>query len=291
MKKTKPCCQRWRALVAVVSLPLFAAAGEAQGAPSDGHRPLYATSSSVDWKARVLRVNIALDLAAAGLRLPEGRLSAARMVEHDLPGLAKDAVFALQADSHRTVEDAVADGSLDSGALVAIAGMVKLESSSMSKDMRSFLATYTLGLDQVASLFLSGSPPTPMRAPLESRPTRVYTGIVIYAKGSLPVHGEAVEDQARPCLFPKVFDSEMSLVLDKSFVEPGALASGVLGYDSAIGVDAGARVGTDPMRVMAIGLFGDKRTDFIISRDDALRILSSAANRELLRLGKVVVVF
>ncbi len=266
---------RRRALVAALALPLLAAA--------DAPRPLYETSSRVDWEARVLRVDVALDLAAAGLRLPDGRLSAERMVEHDLPALAKDAVFALQADSHRTVEAAVADGSLESGALVALAGMVRLESSSFSKDMRKFQATYSLDLDEVASLFLSGAQPTPIRAPLEARPTRNYTGIVIYAKGTLPVHGEAVEDQARPCLFPRVYDSEMSLVLDRSLVDPHALAEGVLGYASAIGVEAGARVGSDPMRVMAIGLFGDERCDFIISREDALRILSSAANRDLLR--------
>lgn len=271
-----------RALVAALALPFLAAA--------DAPRPLYETSSRVDWEARVLRVDVALDLAAAGLRLPDGRLSAERMVEHDLPALAKDAVFALQADSHRTVEAAVADGSLESGALVALAGMVRLESSSFSKDMRKFKATYSLDLDEVASLFLSGAQPTPIRAPLEERPTRDYTGIVIYAKGTLPVHGEAVEDQARPCLFPRVYDSEMGLVLDRSLVDPHALAGGVLGYASAIGVEAGARVGSDPMRVMAIGLFGDERCDFIISREDALRILSSAANRDLLRRGKVVVV-
>ena len=121
------------ALAAALALPLLAAAlpcaaatGDASSPAADAPRPLYETSSRVDWEARVLRVDVALDLAAAGLRLPDGRLSAERMVEHDLPALAKDAVFALQADSHRTVEDAVADGSLDSGAFVALAGMARL---------------------------------------------------------------------------------------------------------------------------------------------------------------------
>ena len=254
---------------------------------------MYATRSSVDWKTRVLRVEVSLDLVAAGLRLPEGRLAAERMIEHDLPALAKDAVFSLQADSHRRVEDAVADGTIDTEALVALAGLARLETSSFSKDMRRFASTYTLRLDEVASLFLSGAAPSPIREPLDTRPTRDYTGIVIYAKGSLPVHGEEVEGEARPCLFPRVYDSEMELVLDRSLVLPEVLSGatggadgGVLGYASAVGVEAGERVGSDPMRVMAIGLFGDRRTDYIISREDALRILSSAANRELLRRGK-----
>jgi hypothetical protein len=114
---------------------------------------------------------------------------------------------------------------------------------------------------------------------------------VIYAKGSLPVHGESVEDVARPCLFPRVYDSQMGLVLDRSVELPETLANGgVLGYASAIGVEAGERVGSDPMRVMALELFGNRRTDYIISRQDALRILSSPVDRELLRQGRVVVV-
>jgi hypothetical protein len=261
--------------------------------PGAAEQPVYTTRTSVDWSERVLRIDVSLDLSAAGLRLPEGRLDAERMIERDIAALAKDAVFSLQADSYRTVEDAVSDGTIDPEALVALAGLVHAESSAFSKDMRRFLASYSLGLDAVASLFLSGAGSSPIRAPLETAPTRDYTGIVIYAKGSLPVHGEAVEDRAEPCLFPRVYDSEMNLVVDRRFVAPEELSAaggGVLGYASAIGAEAGRRIGTDPMRVMAIGLFGDRRTDYIISREDALRILSSAGNRELLRQGKVLVV-
>jgi hypothetical protein len=272
------------------ALLALAAASPCAALPVDASP--YTTHASVDWKARILSIDVELDLATAGLRLPEGRLMAERMMERDLPALAKNAVFALQADSYRTIEDSVADGSFDSEALVALADLARVERSSYSKDMRKFLSTFTLSLDKVAALFLSGATPSPIRAPLETTPTRAYTGIVIYAKGSLPVHGESVEDVARPCLFPRVYDSQMGLVLDRSVELPETLANGgVLGYASAIGVEAGERVGSDPMRVMALELFGNRRTDYIISRQDALRILSSPGNRELLRQGKVVVVF
>jgi hypothetical protein len=289
--KEKPTLPRRLARGALAgALFLLAAASPCAALPGDASP--YTTRSSVDWKARILSIDVELDLAAAALRLPEGRLMAERMMERDLPALAKNAVFALQADSYRTIEDSVADGSFDSEALVALADLAHAERSSFSKDMRKFLATFTLSLDKVASLFLSGASPSPIRAPLEARPTRAYTGIVVYAKGSLPVHGESVEDKAQPCLFPRIYDSQMNLVLDRSVELPEILASGgVLGYASAIGVEAGERVGSDPMRVMALELFGDRRTDYIISREDALRILSSPGNRELLRQGKVVVVF
>jgi hypothetical protein len=278
------------AMLSAAAVPPCAAQSAAQAAQPGAE--MYVKRSSVDWKTRVLSMDVELDLAAAGLRLPEARLQAERMVERDLPGLAKDAVLALQADSYRSVGDAVADGSFDSESLVALAGLAKRQFSSFSRDMRKFLASYSLDIDAVASLFLSGASPSPIRSPLDARPARAYSGIIIYAKGELPVHGEDVDDRAEPCLFPRVYDSGMNLILDKSLVLPDSLAKGgVLGYASGIGVEAGERVGSDPLRVMAIELFGDKRTDFIISREDALRILSSPGNRELLRRGRVVVVY
>jgi hypothetical protein len=287
-------------LVQTFVLPSGAAA---EGSPGESlpdsspppPRSVYAVASRVDWKARVLFIDIELDLRAAGLKMPEGRLEAQRRLEHDFPGLAKDAVFALQADSRRSVEDAVADGSLEAEQLVALADLARIERSSFSKDMRKFLATYGLGLGAIASPFLSGARPTPIRPPLEETPSRDYTGIVIYAKGTLPVHGEGVDGAAAPCLFPRVYDEGMRLILDRSVVVPEVLAmdgpsGGVLGYASALGIEAGERVGGDPMRVMAKELFGDERCDYVISREDALAILSREGNRELLRQGKVVVV-
>jgi hypothetical protein len=282
---------------------LFAPGAAAEVSPTEGEpgsgaaeaRQLYAVRSKVDWKARVLSIDVELDMSAAGLKMPEGRLEAQRMVEHDFPGLAKDAVFALQADSHRTIETAVADGTLDADRLVGLSSLARLERSSFSKDMRRFLATYGLDLNAIASLFLSGAQSAPIRPSLEAEPTRDYSGILIYAKGDLPVHGEGVEGRAQPCLFPRIYDGEMKLVLDRSVVVPEVLAKegrsgGVLGYASALGIEAGERVGGDPMRVKATELFGDARCDYVISREDALRILSSPGNRELLRQGKVVVV-
>jgi hypothetical protein len=290
--------QRRAATALALLLALLAAGGARAEGPADAApatRPASATRARVDWKARVLLVDVELDMAAAGLRMPEGRLDAQRLIERDIAGLAKDAVFALQVDSHRTIEAAVADGTFEPERLVALAGLARAETSSFSKDLRKFRATYSLSLDSVASLFLSGAEPAPLRASLEERPTRDYSGIVVYAKGRLPVHGEGVEGVAAPCLFPRIYDGEMRLVLDRSLVLPEVLArsgpsGGVLGYASALGVEAGERVGGDPMRVMAVELFGDDRCDFVISRDDALRILSSPGNRELLRQGKVVVI-
>jgi hypothetical protein len=284
------------ALALALALPAGRCAAEAPESPSTPTaRAAYTTRARVDWRTRALELDVELNLAAAGLKMPQGRLEAERRLERDAGGLVKDAAFGLRVDSHRTIGDAVEDGSLEEERLVELLDLIRVESSSFSKDMRVFRSTYVLGLDALASLFTSGPRASPIRAPLDERPEPGHSGIVIYAKGSLPVHGEGVEGKATPCLFPRIYDSDMNLILDMNVVEPAVLTQegplgGVLGYASALGVEAGARVGGDPLRVMAAELFGDGRTDYVVSREDARRILSGAANRELLRQGKVVVV-
>ena len=149
MRKTSP--GRGGALAFALALALL---GPQLWAQERAEAELYTMRSSIDWKGRLLSLDVELKLAAAGLRLPEGRLTAERMIERDLPGLAKDAVLSIQADSFRTIADAVADGSFDSESLVALAGLARFEHSSFSKDLRSFLATYSLRIDAIAALFL-----------------------------------------------------------------------------------------------------------------------------------------
>jgi len=290
----------WTAAALILALAAGLSAEEAAPGPGSvdagsSAMPGYAVRAKADWKARVLRIDVELDLMAAGLRMPEARLEAQRMVEHDFPGLAKDAVFKLQLDSYRTVEDAVEDGSVEAEGFLDLASRARLEASSLSKDMKKYRASYSLGLEAASAPFLSGARPSAIRPPLAPRPSRVYSGVIVYAKGSLPVHGENVEGKAAPALFPRIYDEGMRLVLDRALVAPEVLAAagpdgGVLGYASALGIEAGERVGGDPMRIMAKELFGDSRCDYVISREDAQRILSAPENRELLRQGKVVVV-
>jgi hypothetical protein len=251
----------------------------------------YSVESSVDWKARILKVRVTLDLGAAGLRLPAGRLEAERMTLRDLPALSKDALFAVRVDSMRDVRRTITEGTLPAEMILSLPKEARLASSSLTKDLRGYRADYELSLDTVAGLYTSGSHPAPMAAPIDAVPTRDYSGIIIYAKGELPVHGEGLRARAVPCLFPRIYDQNMRLVFDKTMTSPEALASGgMLAYTEDIGIESWSRVGGDPLRVMALEVFGEGRTDFVISREDAQKILSSAANRELLRLGKIVVV-
>jgi hypothetical protein len=157
--------------------------------------------------------------------------------------------------------------------------------------MARFGAVYDLPIVAVSSLYVKNRAAGSLRAPLEWSPSRSYTGIVIYAEGELPVHGERLAARLRPCLFPRVFDEGMELLAGRTLVDPEALRSGgVLGYARALDGPAAARVGDSPLRITARAVFGSGRTDLVVSREDALRILSRPENRELVRLGRILVI-
>ena len=84
----------------------------------------------------------------------------------------------------------------------------------------------------------------------------------------------------------------MTLLLERAKEDQGTFrTAGVVAYSSKLDSEAvKARVGDSPLSVLAVGVYGRNRTDPLIDEDDALRILSSEENRDLLRLGKVAFV-
>jgi hypothetical protein len=84
----------------------------------------------------------------------------------------------------------------------------------------------------------------------------------------------------------------MNPILSRNHVDPAALrAGGVAAF--AKGLDdpiIDLRTGDDPLRIIAYQIFGTLRTDTIITKTDALKILGDPANRELIRTGRIVFV-
>ena len=157
------------------------------------------------------------------------------------------------------------------------------------------MARYTLpffGAEGISSpLFPSRE--TPIRRSLGYVATRKFSGLLIHAKGRLPEAGSSRMTAARPALFPRIWDEQMNLVLDKGMCSPEALARwGMVGYALDPDEDAAVlRVGNFPLRLAARGVFGDKPADIVISTDGARKLLTLAENIALLREGRIVIVY
>lgn len=266
--------------------------GSAGPADPSGDLPsFYRVKAETSWSRRRLTFTISLDMKAAGFRLPAGRLEAERNIERDLPALMEKAIFGLRVDSYRDVTASLEDGTVDEGGLLGLAGSARLVDEAFSRDFRSFTAVYELPLESAMELYIRHSTVMALDAPLEYRATRPYTGIVIFAKGKLPIHGEGVEDGLSPCLFPRIYDENMNLLVDRNRVDPAALRKwGELGYADSLGSDAEARIGSAPLKIVAQAYFGTNRSDILISRDDALKILALPENRALVSAGRILVI-
>jgi hypothetical protein len=132
-----------------------------------------------------------------------------------------------------------------------------------------------------------------MRRPLGFAASRAFTGLVIHAQGPLPAVGTGTTAVLRPALFPRIWDENMDLVLEKSQVRVAALKGhGMVGYldrlDEAAILE---RAGPDPLRVTARAVFGRLPVDVVIPVEAAKQLLSVAENVEALRQGRICIVY
>ena len=123
--------------------------------------------------------------------------------------------------------------------------------------------------------------------------TTRYSGIVIYAKGEFPVHGEPGRFASlAPALLPRIYGESMSLLYESGMVEPStALSFGIVDYSESTRLtEHRSRIGDVPFVTMAREVFGVNRTDLVITDAAVARILGSDENRRLLAEGRVVII-
>ena len=113
-------------------------------------------------------------------------------------------------------------------------------------------------------------------------PGRVYTGLIIDARGS----------GAQPAMSPKIYDEEGnelygSAYVDQEFLQKFGMAGYVRDLDQALAND---RVQGTPAVLKALSSSGANQTDLILSKSDAdqLRILADHLN--FLREARVVII-
>ena len=113
-------------------------------------------------------------------------------------------------------------------------------------------------------------------------PGRVYTGLVIDARGS----------GAQPAMSPKIYDEEGnelygSAYVDQEFVQKHGMAGYVRDLDQALAND---RVQGTPAVLKALSSSGANQTDLILSKSDADQLRTLADHLNFLREARVVIV-
>ncbi len=249
--------------------------------------------STINWKEGTMTMDVVVDLSSEDAFYPSVRQESEYTVKKYLPQLFLDGAFGIKVDSYETIgtlmlEDPELVQSLEN---IAKSGIVLY--SRFSKDMTTFLIRYQFRLfPEIVSLFIIHTTPYAPPRLLDYEPTTEFSGIVIYAMGAYPVHGEETATLLNPCFFPTLFDPEMNIVVEKGMVNPSYLKKwGLAAYTSEIDEKPFVeRIGFTPFRTMATALFGRNRTDIILPSDAARKILYSDANRKLLTEGRILII-
>jgi len=254
---------------------------------------------SLDWQKMTFDVTVTLNLQKAGIRLPAGRALAEALLEDEFSYCIESSILEVQADSSSTLGDLVNRGELET---TSFDKNVRIHPPALSPDLSAISGRAAVNLTGIGAELVRHSRARIIQPPLIPTPVRDYTGIIIIADEELPVHGRSSSALVVPCLFPKIWDNEMNLLYSRDAVDPQLLRtetafvryvsreSIMRAVPSAMDDALVAKVGENPLRIMARGVFGAVPTDPIIDREDALLILSSEKNRRLLLEGKIAIV-
>jgi hypothetical protein len=252
----------------------------------------------VEWDTLQIKATVSLDLASAGVRLPSGRSQGEALLSGGYLRLIRPGILELQVDSSSTVADLINRGEFSLIEAESFALAARSMPPALSHDMLKMSALYTVSLSGVSSALLRHIRPSAVARTLNPVSTARYTGIIIIASESLPVYGMRNSALPVPCLFPKIWDSEMNLIYERNMLQTGISAMvrysppGSIFQNNPSGLSPELQdvVGDRPLRIYARGVFGIKPTDLIIDRSDALLIISSDENRRLLTEGKVAII-
>jgi hypothetical protein len=258
-------------------------------------------SGMIEWEKMEMNASVALDLASAGIKLPTGRSQAEDIINIKYIDLMQPYILDIPVDSSTTIEDLINRGELTLNFPSFIAASAREIPPVLSGDLTRLSASYTIDLTAISTRIIRHSRAAELPRPFIPVPAADYTGIIIIANEALPVRGRNIAALAEPCIFPKIWDTDMNLLYERNVLDPAYLEKATLvryvsetsifrPTPSGLSPELTELVGSNPLRIIARGIFGIRPTDLIIDRDDALIILSSAVNRQLLREGKVAVV-
>lgn len=249
------------------------------------------SQSNVDWTKKTFSSTIELDVEKSNIQIPSGRSAGEQIINLRIPVLLKDPVLSLAVDSSKHLGDEVLYESVPLEEITNLMEDSKKTSPHYSQTSTNLIVQHEINMNELSSMLVKHKKEYSPKQNIQKISSRPYTGIIIDARGTLPVQGEFVSAKGKPCFFPRIWNDSMDLVYEKNMEIPEATREyGVVAYhfstDEHLYAD---RIGNDPLRITAKKIFGINRTDPVISSKDALRILSVPENRELLRQGRIVI--
>ena len=198
-------------------------------------------------------------------------------------------------DSFYSVGESIKENTEAALSLSKAAQAKKKTYTHLSRDLKEVLVRYDFpffGESGIILPLLTHTNSFPIERYLGYVPTRDFKGLVIYARDSYPSYGKEGEEKVKPALFFRIFDEELNLVLEREMCDPLSLKKwGMAAYSYSLDETPFLpRVGANPLRTMARGVFGKNGTDIIIPNKTARQLLAEESNHRLLREGRILII-
>lgn len=247
--------------------------------------------SEIDWTTKIFTSNITMNTVKAGVKMPSGKKTASMQLKTKTPELIQRPLLTLFVNNHECLGDEVIKNNITLDHITEIIEEGKTTPEVFSHDLKELKTTNTLSVNSISSTLMKNKLGYKPEVPVEDVPSRAYTGIIIDARGSRPVHGEYVTSEVFPSFFPQIWDEEMNIIYESNMVDAKWVTEkGIVTFDYSDDFSRYEKLtGVDPLYIRASQVFGRNRTDPVIKRRDALKILTVPENVKLLNEGRVVI--
>lgn len=247
--------------------------------------------SKIDWTKSDFISEISLDMKKANISMPAGKSVASSLISTKKPVLIKPFILSLFVDNSESLEEAILSDNIKLKQITEIIESGKQSSYVFNLDNQNIYTENKIDIKNISALMIKHKVAYSPEETIEYVPSKPFTGIIIDARGTYPVHGEYVESEVFPSFFPKIWDEEMTLIYEKNYCNKEIIENqGLVQFHDSINLNEHLdRIGAVPLYIKAKKVYGRNRTDPVISKKDALKILSVPENIELLKQGKVVI--
>lgn len=250
--------------------------------------------SVINWDISTWVLTIENDLPVSDMTLPSRKSQAEEYIRKDLKNIIFTGIQPLVLNSRTTVKEYISQHPEVIEDIYNLSDKAHRDFALLSKDMKKIKIQYTIALyPYIVEIFSNNQHPLPLDTLLIFSPSTDFSGIVIYVKKSLHLFGKNRFGHYVPALFPRVFNEQMDLIVDKAFVSPEVINTwGMVGFRTDLNLtESTKRIGMNPIKIVARGLFGINNTDIIIPDSEALKILSRKHNIELVKKGRILIVY
>lgn len=246
-----------------------------------------------NWREKQLEILITSSLDDTNRPLPSLKFSIETEIKQNLPYILLEGIELLTIDSRTKGEIFIEKHPDVITSVFNLSQELVRVSSLFASNFKTLTIKYTLDIyPYIAELFIQHTRTTRLTPKLDFIPSADFTGIVIYVDEKLPMFGKQSNGSFKPSLFPRIFDEKLNLLMGPLMVDPDIILSfGTIGYQTLTDSLDLERTGLNPLKLKARGIFGINNTDLLISERDADKILSRQKNLDLIKQGKILIIF